>query len=146
MNRKAQVEAIREIFQFGLGLALLIGVVYLFYNTLIPTVSDYSLRLEAENINSHINYLIMEMIEVYNQDMINGSVSLTYDLPAGIEDYSYTVFLSEQEICTIINGLDIKDCFTLNTGDISVEGIYLSGGEMNLILEKGTTSRLLLRN
>ena len=136
MNKKGQIHAIREVFQFGLGIVLLISVMYMFYNNFIPTVANYALTLEADNINSHINYLIMELVEVVNNNLITGSIELNYEMPGKIGDYSYNSYFSGGDICTIISGLSINNCLETNLNGINTNGIYLSGGDLNVVINK----------
>jgi hypothetical protein len=136
MNKKAQLYAIREIFQFGLGILILTSVFYMFYNALIPTVEDYALELEADNINSHVNYLLMQVMNVASDDFIFGNIELEYSMPDSLGDYDYSVYFINNQVCTLINGLSINKCFETNMEEISASGAYFSGGKLKLTLSR----------
>jgi hypothetical protein len=144
MGRKGQIHAIREIFQFGLGIVLLSSIMYMFYNSLIPTVADYALALEADNINSHINYLLMNLIGLVNEGVISGSISLEYAMPSSIGDYEYTSYFSSNNVCTLVNELTLVQCLEISTEEVSTEGVYLSGGELKVTITKTPVSMSIL--
>ena len=108
----------------------------MFFNLFIPTVEDYALELESDNINSHVNYLIMNLVNIINNGLISGSVELNYDMPSTLGDYYYTVYFSDEELCTIINGLSINKCINIDYEDISYEGVFISGGDLKLTIDK----------
>ena len=136
MNKKSQIYAVREIFQFGLGIVLLTSVFYIFYNNIIPLVADYALQLEAENINSHINYLASSIINIAGEGMVNSTIVSEYELPYTISDYSYSSYFSGNNLCTIINELGVNQCFEMTNQDINYAGVFFSGGTLTLRLVK----------
>ena len=136
MNKKAQFHAVREIFQFGLGVILLSSIMYMFYNSLIPSVADYSMELEADNINSHVNYLLSNLLGLVDEGLISGSITLEYSMPASLGDYDYTTYFSTNNICTFINSISLVKCLEIDLNDVSAEGAYLSGGELKLKVTK----------
>ena len=144
MNKKSQVQAIREVFQFLIGIVLLISTYYMFYNAIIPTVAEYSLELEVENINSHFNYLLSNLLSIVDSSFVQGIIELDYELPNKIGDYAYTSFFSEDEFCTLINGLTIKKCTEFDLMGVSAEGFYLSSGDLKVIVNKTSTSTSLV--
>ena len=145
MNRKGQVFAIREIFQFGLGVVLLTAIIYMFYNQIIPQVATYALELEARNINSHVNYLIMNMVQNFESGVIQGDLTLEFNLPNKFGEYSYTTFFTQNQLCTLVNKLNINLCMDLNLpGSVYAKGVYFSGGELNLILSKNPVNSTLI--
>ncbi|MBN1924176.1 MAG: hypothetical protein JW791_05485 [Nanoarchaeota archaeon] len=147
MNKKSQVQAVREIFQFGLGLFMLVTIIYMFYNNFIPTVADYALTIEADNINSHVNYLVTELLEVVNSEITSGSFELTYEMPRTIGEYSYTTFFTATELCTTIDGLRINQCTETSYSNIYTEGVYISGGELKIeVIKTNEATQLYMSN
>lgn len=148
MNRKSQVYAIREIFQFGLGVLMLTAVIYMFYEQFIPQVAEYSLELEANNINSHINYLTMNALHIINNGLRNGELSADYSLPEKMGDYSYTTFFTGNQLCTLINELDVSQCIELNVADnVVTKGVFFSGGVLTITASSNrTTTTIILGN
>lgn len=136
MNRTGQFYAVREIFQFGLGIVLLTSLIYMFYNSLIPSVADYAMELEAGNVNSHVRYLFANLVELVNEGVINGVITLEYAMPSKIADYEYTTYFSGDNLCTFINALTLVKCVDLNSEGINLEGAYLSGGDLKLKVTK----------
>lgn len=142
MNRKTQVVAIREVLHFGIGLLLLVSVILLF-NNIKPIVEDFSLQRHVENINSHVNYLLTSIIRAGNS-IATGSLSASYSLPDKLGEYDYTVFISGSELCTSIVSRDISDCLVLLDSSPMFDGIYMSGGDLEIKLNKTLTGTSIL--
>lgn len=142
MNRKTQVVAIREVLHFGIGLLLLVSVILLF-NNIKPIVEDFALQRHVENINSHVNYLLTSIIQA-GDSIATGSLSATYSLPDKLGDYDYTVYISGSELCTRLVSRDISDCLGLLDSSPDFNGVYMSGGNLEINLNKTLTGTSII--
>ncbi|MDD4353888.1 MAG: hypothetical protein PHN56_05525 [Candidatus Nanoarchaeia archaeon] len=141
MNKKTQVDAIREVFQFGIGIIFLIGVFYFLYNTLIPQIETYALNLQLENIAEHVNYIISELYKSSSQSLVS-STENKYLMPENVGDYPYFVYLSDEELCSGIKDLNLEKCTPLLL-DSRYQGIFFSGGEIKIIITYTETDSLI---
>ena len=135
MGRKTQLYAIREVFQFAMGIVLLASVVFLFYHRIIPTVREFALTLEANNINSQVAYLLSKSENLLNRSIWEGSINMTYPMPSDLSGNDYSIYFSSGKICTIVHGIAVCKCKDYGT-DASLSGYFNSGGDLKLNLTK----------
>lgn len=142
MNRKSQIFAVREIFQFAIGVVLLISIISLFNTTVTPIVENYALEKEVNNINSHIYYIIQSIIDSGNE-LITGDISTVFEMPNSLGDYAYRVYFNNSKICTLIEDKGITDCFETNNS-VTMTGVFLSGGDLQVDFNKDLSSTTLI--
>ncbi|VVB74149.1 Uncharacterised protein [Candidatus Tiddalikarchaeum anstoanum] len=134
-NRKTQIFAVREVLQFAMGVLLLISVIVLF-NSIKPIVENFSLQKQADNVNSHVNY-ILSSVEDAGELITEGSIESEYDLPEKIGGYEYRIYFNESSVCTLIRGVkDISTCLDYTITQSSVDGFFTSGGKLQILLNK----------
>lgn len=145
MNKKTQVQVIREVFQFGIGVIFLVSIFYFLYDFLIPGIEEYSLGLQLTNIAEHVNYLISEFYKSSSQSLAS-SIESTYLMPEKLGEYSYSVFFIGSEICSSIKDLNIEKCTSLII-DSKYQGFFYSGGEMKININYNeTNSNIIIGN
>lgn len=134
MNKKTQSQSIGEVFRISWGVILLISVIYLFYSVIIPNITEYSLTLGVRNINSNLNLILSKIINLDSYELIEDEIDFSYSFPDNLEGNSYSIYLDNDEICTIINAFSIKECkeIVFPHEGISLSGLYLSGGTFNI--------------
>ncbi|MFA5303353.1 MAG: hypothetical protein WC393_02345 [Candidatus Nanoarchaeia archaeon] len=142
MNKKTQVQAIREVFQFGIGVIFLVSIFYFLYNFLIPQIQDYALGLQLKNVAEHANYLISEFYKSSSQSLSSFAEG-KYLMPEKLGDYSYSVFFSGNEICSLIQDLNIERCVFVLI-DSSYQGFFYSGGEMKISINYTESSSSIM--
>ncbi len=146
MGRKSQLYSIREIFQFTFGLLLLSSVVYLFYSIIIPEAREYAFNYEGYNLNSHLNYLISSGLKVLNKTHTSSTI-ITYSMPKEIGGYGYSMYFSNNNICTIFHSSSIVVCSDYGYSDLDLSGYFVSGGELRLNISKdGDSFSILMSN
>jgi hypothetical protein len=141
MNKKTQVQAIREVFQFGIGVLFLAFIFYFLYDVLIPNIESYALDLQLENVAEHANYLISELYKSSSQSLYS-SIENKYLMPDKIGEYSYSIFLDNDEICASINELNIEKCVSLLINSMC-SGIFFSGGEIKISIDSNESASLI---
>ncbi len=146
MKRKAQLYSIREIFQFTFGLLLLSSVIYLFYSIVLPEARNYAFNYEANNLNSHVNYLISSGMMVLNKTH-NSTMVIEYSMPKKIGSYSYSIYFSSGKICTIFHTSSVVVCSDYEYSDSDLSGYFVSGGDLKLNITKvGDSFSVLMSN
>lgn len=140
MNRKTQIFAIREVFQFGIGLIIMLSVAVLFSESIEPQVRVFALNRHIDNINSHVDYLISEMVKHSTDGVLSSSFSTSFDMPDKINDYSYRIYFQEGMICTAYNEVPIRNCMNASFPDIDLSGQFLSGGDLAISSVKDSDS------
>jgi hypothetical protein len=141
MNKKTQVQAIREVFQFGIGVIFLVSIFYFLYDYLIPEIETYALGLQAENIAEHANYIISKLYESSSQTLTS-TLENKYLMPEKIGEYSYLIFFENNEICCSLKETNIQRCVSIIFNSIE-QGIFFSGGEMKININYNETNALI---
>jgi hypothetical protein len=141
MNKKTQVQAVREVFQFGIGVIFLVSVFYFLYNFLIPGIEDYALSLQLTNIAEHVNYLISKFYTSSTQSL-NSVIESKYLMPEKIGEYSYSIFFLNNKICSSIKDLNIEKCSSLIV-DSTYQGYFYSGGELKININYNESNSMI---
>ncbi len=140
MNKKTQIFAIREVFQFGIGLIIMLGVAVLFSQNIEPQIRSYALNKHIENINSHIYYLISEVVEESSDNVLYSNFSALFEMPSDINKYSYRIYFQDNNICTSYTDVPVSDCINTSFNNIDFSGQFLSGGRLRISCFKDSES------
>jgi len=145
MNKKTQVQAIREVFQFGIGIVFLVSIFYFMYDYVIPQVETYALTLQITNIAEHVNFLVSELFKSSSQAIFS-TLENTYLMPEKLGEYSYFVFFDNELLCCSIPDLNLEKCASTMV-DSSFQGVFFSGGEIKIRIDCNETySRVTIGN
>ena len=145
MNKKTQVQVIREVFQFGIGVIFLVSIFYFLYDFLIPGVEEYALGLQLTNVVEHANFLISELYKSSSYSL-SSSIENTYLMPETLGDYHYSIYFYNDDLCSIINDLNIEKCTSLLI-DSAYQGFFYSGGDMRININYNeSNSNIVLGN
>lgn len=135
MNKKSQVQILGQVFQFGMGIVFLIAMFYFLYDYLIPQIETYALTLQIKNINEHVNYLVSSFY-LPVKSSVYSELEDSYSMPDELGDYDYSIYFDEGRVCTQISSMNLVECIYLTVQDATFDGIFFSGGDMTISVEK----------
>ena len=146
MHSKSQVNVVKEILSFAIGISVIISFALFVSGLLIPNIRDYTIDKRIDNL---VNYIDSSIYSVYalSEKIRTGNITLDIPLPEKIADSVFSLKISENKLCILLKSYGSSKCInpSLPAG-VYISGYYISGTDLRVKLEKEENITLYFMN
>lgn len=123
---RCQSVIIRELLAFALGVLIMTVISSIFFSSVSPGISDYSLNEQSRSLLFHVNSLVEKAFSL-TQETVNTSTLLMADMPSALLDQPYSLSVEGNQLCLETQGF--IDCINM-TVSASVSGSFSSSHDL----------------